>query len=94
MSTWSKYRTCVAPYGALQFSDFFCSVLSFWVTLLAVAKMNRQLRFLLFIAGLLAVMLPVHINATGITTNIVPIVCGIVIVLISWVCSLSDSVNV
>ena len=85
MSMWSKYRKCVAPYRSLQFSDFLCSILSFWVTLLAVAKMNRSLRFTLFITGLLALIMPVHINHTGFVTNIVPIIFGVFIVLISWV---------
>ena len=85
MMTWSKYWKCVAPYSSLQFSDFFCSILSFWVTLLAVAKMNRQLRFVVFITGLFGLMLPVHMNRFGITTNLVPIIVGVCVVAISWV---------
>ena len=85
MTMWSKYHVCVAPYRSLQFSDFLCSILSFWVTLLAVAKMNRSLRYTVFIVGLLALLLPVHINARSIATDIVPIIVGVLIVLISWV---------
>jgi len=85
MSTWSKYRMCVAPYGSLQFCDFLCSILSFWVTLLAVAKMNRQLRFTMFITGVLALLLPVHMHRTGVAASIVPLVVGVSVVLISWV---------
>jgi len=85
MSMWSKYRLCVTKYSSLQFSDFLCSILSFWVTLLAVAKMNRQLRFLMFFTGLVAVILPVHTHRTGFLASIIPLVVGICIVLISWV---------
>ena len=85
--SWSKHWHCVAPYSSLQFSDFFCSILSFWVTLLAVAKMNRQLRFMLFITGLFVFMMPVHMKRFDVLTNIVPIVVGVCIVIISWVCA-------
>jgi len=85
MTTWSKYYVCVAPYRSLQFCDFLCSILSFWVTLLAVAKMNRSLRYTVFITGLFALLMPVHMDARSIATNIVPIIVGVIIVLISWV---------
>jgi len=85
MLTWSKFRECVAPYSTLQLCDFLCSILSFWATLLAVAKLNRQLRAVLFVGGLLALLMPVHINHTGVATNVVPIAVGIAVVLISWV---------
>jgi Protein of unknown function (DUF3522) len=85
MTTWSTYALCIAPYGSLQFCDFLCSLLSFWVTLMAVAKIPHWIRHVLFVFGMFCLILPVHINHTGVIANIVPIVVGVLIVVGSWV---------
>jgi transmembrane protein 8A/B len=85
MATWSKYTMCIAPYSSLQFCDFLCSLLSFWITLLVLANIPSRVRYFLFVLGMFALILPVNMNSTGLIANVVPIVAGLLIVIGSWV---------
>jgi len=73
------------PYGVLSFSDFFCSIMSFWVTLLAMARLPLQLTSVGHMAGALALSMAVKWNTHGTLTNVLPVVIGCVIVIVSWV---------
>jgi len=79
---------CHALYNSkevLQFCDFFCAILSFWVTIISMAKLPEQLVSFLHMLGVLLVSILVQYNRTGIQVFAVPIPLGILILTITLV---------
>jgi len=87
MSTWSHYKLCIMPYHVLSFCDFYCSMLSFWVTLTAMARLPIMLRSVAHMAGAVALAMAMKWNMHGVITNVVPIAVGAGMVIVSWVWS-------
>lgn len=59
--------------------------MSFWVTLLAVAKIPAQLRSVGHMIGVIGLAMGVQWQEHGLWTNVVPISAGAAIVIASWV---------
>ena len=81
-------RACHALYNSkevLQFCDFFCAILSFWVTIISMAKLPEQLVSFLHMLGVLLVSILVQYNRTGIQVFAVPIPLGLLILSITLV---------
>lgn len=85
MGPWSVYRLCIMPYGVLQHLDFFCSILSFWVTLIAVAELRGPLYSLSHMVGAIMLAMAVDWRIHGLLPYLIPIVLGLVIVVASLV---------
>ena len=81
----SVYKECIMPYGVLSYCDFFCSIMSFWVTLIAVAKMPSTLRSVATMVGVFGLAMGVEWQTHGLWPYVVPIGTGISIMIISWV---------
>merc|ERR1719211_801023 len=85
---WGLERACHALYVSkevLQFCDFFCAILSFWVTIISMAKLPERLMSFLHMLGVLLVSILVQYNRTGIQVFAVPIPLGLLILSITLV---------
>ena len=82
---WSVYMYCLAPYHVLSYSDFFCSIMSFWMTLMAVAELRRPLVSVAHMACAIALAMGVEWNAFGLVTYVVPFSIGTAVIVVSWV---------
>ena len=79
-------KACHALYNSkevLQFCDFFCAILSFWVTIISMAKLPEKLVSFLHMLGVLLVSILVQYNRTGIQVFAVPIPLGLLILTIT-----------
>jgi hypothetical protein len=63
----------------LQFCDFFCSILAFWVTLIAIAGIPSRAASTLHMVGVLIIAVGVEYNRTGLLVFIIPFGLGVVI---------------
>ncbi|XP_013077493.2 post-GPI attachment to proteins factor 6-like isoform X1 [Biomphalaria glabrata] len=78
------YKLCIMPYNALSFADFFASLLSFWVTLMAMARIPGGLRSFFHMLSALLISLGEVYDRHGLVEQLLPIVGGVTIVLFSW----------
>ena len=85
MAEWSTYRLCIMPYHVLSYCDFFCSVMSFWVTLMAAAELPLKIKSVLHMIAVYAFSMGVAWQQFGYLPYAVPIATGVVLVVISWV---------
>ena len=73
------------PYDALSFADFFASLLSFWVTLLAMARIPTRVRSFFHMLGALLISLGEVYKRHGLLEQLLPIAGGVAIVGVTWV---------
>ena len=72
-------------YNVLSYSDFYGSILSFWMTLLAMAEMSSRLRSICHMLGVLGISIGVQYKRRGIWAFVIPAGLGVIIMLASWV---------
>ncbi|KAM7287184.1 post-GPI attachment to proteins factor 6 [Ixodes scapularis] len=75
---------CLLRYEVLQFCDFFSAVLSFWVTLVAMAHVPQSLASIAHVLGALGVALGVQCQRTSLWVFVAPAVLGSVLLAASW----------
>lgn len=75
---------CIFRRNILQFGDFFCGLMSFWVTLLAMSIINHTKQTFLQLLGAIMIALLTTWNMHSLLAFILPVSFGIVIVFISW----------
>ncbi|CAG2218559.1 Transmembrane protein 8B,Post-GPI attachment to proteins factor 6 [Mytilus edulis] len=80
-----KYTWCMMDYGVLSFCDFYGSIMSFWVTLLAMSQLNDTVRSIFHMLGALCLAMGVEYNKHGLWVFVAPALTGVVIMSISWV---------
>ena len=85
MGPWSVYRICIMPYSVLQHLDFFCSIMSFWVTLVAVAELEGSLYSVSHMLGAILLAMAVDWKMHGLIPYLVPISIGVIIIVVSFV---------
>ena len=81
-------KSCHALYVSkevLQFCDFFCAILSFWVTIISMAKLPEKVVSFLHMFGVLLVAILVQYNRNGIQVFAVPIPLGVLILIVTFV---------
>lgn len=76
---------CLLRYEVLQFCDFFSAVLSFWVTLVAMAHVPPTLASIAHVLGALGVALGVQCQRTSLLVFAVPAGVGAFLLSVSWV---------
>ncbi len=69
----------------LQFCDFFCAILSFWVTISSLARLPESLVNAMNLFGSLLIAFLVQYNRTGYLVLIIPVPLGLAVFLISVV---------
>lgn len=80
--------TCLALYvnnEVLQFCDFFSAILSFWVTVVSLAKLPPEVMNACNLGGALLVAFLVSYNRTGPLVLVIPVPLGLAILVISYV---------
>lgn len=75
---------CIMRKNILQFGDFYCGLMSFWVTLLAMSIIHEKLRSSLQLIGAIVVALLTTWNMHSFYAFLMPVVFGIAIVFMSW----------
>ena len=68
----------------MQFCDFFCSILAFWVTLIALARSPPKYDSVLYMLGAVVIAIGVEYNRTGLLVFVVPFCLGIGIPIVVW----------
>ncbi|XP_023938820.1 post-GPI attachment to proteins factor 6 [Bicyclus anynana] len=75
---------CIMRGNILQFGDFYCGLMSFWVTLLAMSIIGLSLKSFLQIIGAIVIALLTTWNMHSIVSFLLPVAFGAVVMLISW----------
>ncbi|RZC38811.1 transmembrane protein 8A, partial [Asbolus verrucosus] len=75
---------CITRLAALQFADFYCALLSIWVTLIAIADLPSYWPTICHITGAIVLSFTTTINKTAMWGFALPVVTGIIIVCINW----------
>ncbi|XP_020281025.1 transmembrane protein 8A-like isoform X3 [Pseudomyrmex gracilis] len=70
---------CIAKYEILQYSDFFSSILAFWVTLVAMAELPTNFIPLCHMAGVFVINFVVQIDRMRLISILIPLSMGIAI---------------
>ncbi|XP_071439145.1 post-GPI attachment to proteins factor 6 [Hetaerina americana] len=78
------YSYCVTKYEVLQFCDFFFSIFSFWVTLIATANIPAHLVSAFHIVGVIIIAIGVEYNRTGLLVFVIPSALGLSVPLYYW----------
>ncbi|KAJ8714174.1 hypothetical protein PYW08_007794 [Mythimna loreyi] len=75
---------CIMRGNILQFGDFYCGLMSFWVTLLAMSIINDKLRSSLQLIGAIIIALLTTWNMHSFVSFLLPVAIGIAVVFSSW----------
>ncbi|KAJ2953443.1 hypothetical protein O0L34_g1037 [Tuta absoluta] len=87
------YHACDAPFevhyciikgNILQFGDFYCGIMCFWVTLLAMSIITDSLRSSLQLIGAIVIALLTTWNMHSIVSFAIPVTFGISVLFCSW----------
>ncbi|KAG8433395.1 hypothetical protein GDO86_017611 [Hymenochirus boettgeri] len=75
---------CIMDYDTLQYCDFFGSVVSIWVTVLCMARLQHIVKYVLFMLGTLLIGMSMQLDRRGIWNMMGPCLFALVILVISW----------
>ncbi|KAM3960480.1 post-GPI attachment to proteins factor 6 [Aphomia sociella] len=75
---------CIITGNILQFGDFYCGLMSFWVTLLAMSIINDKLRSSLQLIGAIVIALLTTWNRRSFVAFVLPVAIGLAILMLSW----------
>ena len=76
---------CVMKLDVLAVADFYGSLYSFWVTLLAVAELNESLKSVCYAGGALFLTVAIQTDRFSVWDFGVPVITGSIIIVLSWV---------
>ncbi|KTF87629.1 hypothetical protein cypCar_00035826 [Cyprinus carpio] len=76
---------CIMDYDTLQFCDFLGSVVSVWVTIVCMARLQDPVKYLLFMAGTLIISMAMQLDRRGLWNLLGPVLFALVIMVTSWV---------
>uniref|UniRef100_T1IR86 EGF-like domain-containing protein n=1 Tax=Strigamia maritima TaxID=126957 RepID=T1IR86_STRMM len=79
------YTFCLMRLSVMQFCDFYSAILSFWITVIAMADLPSSLTSLAHMAGSLGIAVGVEYDRTGLWVFVVPAATGVIIMIASWV---------
>lgn len=82
---------CIMRGNILQFGDFYCGLMSFWVTLLAMSIIHEKLRSSLQLIGAIVIALLTTWNMHSFVSFLLPVAVGICVVFSSWYISYRKS---
>ncbi|XP_025987542.1 post-GPI attachment to proteins factor 6 isoform X2 [Solenopsis invicta] len=75
----SEGQFCVAKYEVLQYSDFFSSILAFWVTLIAMAELPIAFVQLCHMTGVFVITFGLQIDRMCLISILIPLSLGIIV---------------
>lgn len=76
---------CIMRGNILQFGDFYCGIMCFWVTLLAMSILDDRFRSSLQLVGAIIIALLTTWNMHSFVSFLLPVAVGIVLLFTSWV---------
>ncbi|XP_072929729.1 post-GPI attachment to proteins factor 6 [Epargyreus clarus] len=75
---------CITRGNILQFGDFYCGLMSFWVTLLAMSIISDKLRSFFQLSGAIVIALLTTWNMHSFVAFLLPVAIGVCILIASW----------
>lgn len=81
----SQVAYCIIRGNILQFGDFYCGLMSFWVTLLAMSIIGDRLRSSLQLIGAIVIALLTTWNMHSFVAFLLPVAVGVTVLLLSWI---------
>lgn len=75
---------CIIRGNILQFGDFYCGLMSFWVTLLAMSIIGDKLRSSFQLTGAIIIALLTTWNMHSFVSFLLPVAVGVTVLLVSW----------
>ncbi|XP_036147030.1 post-GPI attachment to proteins factor 6 isoform X3 [Monomorium pharaonis] len=75
----SNGQFCITKYEILQYSDFFSSILAFWVTLIAMAELPVAFVPLCHMTGVFVITFSVQIDRMCLINILIPLSLGIIV---------------
>ncbi|KAH8294044.1 hypothetical protein KR054_007710, partial [Drosophila jambulina] len=79
-----EYSFCLVKIGVLQFCDFYCGLLSIWVTLVAMAHVRSDFVSLLHMFGAILLAFGTELNKQSLWVFLAPALTGICLISTSW----------
>ncbi|KAH8295003.1 hypothetical protein KR018_005357 [Drosophila ironensis] len=79
-----EYSFCLVKIGVLQFCDFYCGLLSIWVTLVAMSHVRSELVSLLHMFGAILLAFGTELNKQSLWVFLAPALTGICLISTSW----------
>ncbi|KAH8363366.1 hypothetical protein KR084_009074 [Drosophila pseudotakahashii] len=79
-----EYSFCLVKIGVLQFCDFYCGLLSIWVTLVAMAHVRSEFVSLLHMFGAILLAFGTELNKQSLWVFLAPALTGICLISTSW----------
>ncbi|KAL5020916.1 hypothetical protein ScPMuIL_000071 [Solemya velum] len=76
---------CLMKYSVMSYCDFYGSILSFWVTILAMARISVNLRSFLHMAGALLLAVGVEYDRHGLWVFVAPAGIALAVMVTSWI---------
>ncbi|XP_051982850.1 post-GPI attachment to proteins factor 6 [Xyrauchen texanus] len=76
---------CIMDYDTLQFCDFLGSVVSVWVTIVCMARLQEPVKYMLFMAGTLIISMVMQLDRWGLWNLLGPVLFSLVIMVTAWV---------
>ncbi|XP_075982697.1 post-GPI attachment to proteins factor 6 [Anticarsia gemmatalis] len=80
----SQVAYCIVRSNILQFGDFYCGLMSFWVTLLAMSIVGDKFRSSLQLIGAIIIALLTTWNMHSFVAFLLPVAIGVTVLLASW----------
>lgn len=78
------YGFCLFKLSVLQFCDFYCGLLSIWVTLVAMSNFGPRLTSIVHICGSVLLAFGTIYNKQALWVFLMPAVSGLILIGISW----------
>lgn len=79
------YSFCLVRLSVLQFCDFYCGLLSIWVTLIAMANLRIKYVSLAHMIGAIGLAFGTEYDKQSLTVFLAPALIGICIISICWI---------
>ncbi|GBP17908.1 Transmembrane protein 8B [Eumeta japonica] len=76
---------CIIRGSILQFGDFYCGIMSFWLTLLAMSIIQDKWRSFFQLVGAIVIALLTTWNMQSLAAFMLPVTVGVTIALLSWI---------
>ncbi|KTF96206.1 hypothetical protein cypCar_00002076 [Cyprinus carpio] len=79
---------CIMEYDVLQFCDFLGSLMSVWVTVIAMARLKSIIKQVLYLLGAMALSMALQLDRHGLWNLLGPSLFALGIMAIAWVSSI------
>lgn len=78
------YGFCMFRLSVLQFCDFYCGLMSIWVTLVAMSNLESNLKSVSHVCGAILLAFGTIYNKQALWVFLMPAISGLLLIAISW----------